>query len=146
MIFKRTVKFNKEKLGARLRKDWLSDCKRYRIYWRKVAFGVAVSPGYYALRFTATGWDFVAEHRPYRTYKRAEQVCMVAAGIEIPKKQRQKRRPKANSVAASTTMTAIDLTLTTSEPPRKRGRPKGSKNRKPRSDKGKKRGPQNGDT
>lgn len=133
MIFKRTTRFNKKKLGARLRKDWLSDCKRYRIYWRRVAFGVAVSPGFYALRLTTTGWDFVAEHRTYRTYRRAEVACLIAAGIEVPtpKKRRRKRVKPIN------TSVAMDAA------PRKRGRPKGSKNRKPRSDKGKKRGPRN---
>jgi hypothetical protein len=47
--FKRTSRFNTDKLSAKLRKDWISTKPtQYHIKWRCQAFGVSVKPGYQA--------------------------------------------------------------------------------------------------
>lgn len=82
--FKRTSKFNKEKLSPKVVKDWISSKpQRYHIRWRKQVFGVNVLPGYQAtflcyIPGNGSGkveiWGFV--DRPlYRTLKKAQDAC-----------------------------------------------------------------------
>jgi hypothetical protein len=82
--FKRTSKFNKERLSPKVLKDWISTKpQRYHIRWRKQVFGVQVLPGYQATFLCYTPgngsgkvemWAFV--DRPlYRTLKKAQDAC-----------------------------------------------------------------------
>ena len=82
--FKRTSKFNKERLSPKVVKDWISTKpQRYHIRWRKQVFGVQVLPGYQAtflcyIPGNGSGkveiWTFV--DRPlYRTLKKAQDAC-----------------------------------------------------------------------
>ncbi len=130
--FKLTTRFNVENLNRKLRKDWLSVCHRYRIIWRKQYMSVALLPRYFALRLNkredgTTLWDFAldSERRPYKTFKRAYRACCQAAGIvlEDSKPKRRKRIPK--KVEPVLTLPALVQNLQQ----KKRGRPKGSKNK-----------------
>jgi hypothetical protein len=139
--FKLTTRFNPENLGRKLRKDWLSKCHRYRIVWRKQFMGVDLLPRYFAMRLNKrpdgdTFWDFALdrERRPYKTFKRAYQACCKAAGIvleEETKPKRRKRIPK--KVEPIEAVAGAQLLLPpTSAPilqPKRRGRPKVSKNK-----------------
>jgi len=150
--FKLTTRFNTEKLSRKLRKDWLSTCHRYRITWRKQFMGVSVLPRYYAMRLNrrpdgTTFWDFAldSERRPYETYKRAYQACCKAAGIqleeELPKRRKKKEKKYTITISKSQLLShshednGCDIsagvpTLAQDLPiKRKRGRPKGSKNK-----------------
>lgn len=103
--FKTTTRFNPENLSRKLRKEWLSVCKRYRIVWRRQYMGIAMVPRYFAFRINKRSngdicWDFAVERRPYKTFKRAYRACCQAAGIQLEEEQ-----------------------------PKRRGRPKGSKNK-----------------
>ncbi len=136
--FRRTTCFNKEKQPAKERKDWLSHDKRYRITWRRVVLGVHVPARYYALKKLWVShpdggwpiWDFVKDRRPYRTLYAAVKACMQSEKIEIEAQLAPKRRQRKKT---ESTKTRTPLPV---EQPKKRGRPKGSKNKKPRVDKG----------
>lgn len=129
--FKLTTRFNPENLSRKLHKVWLSTCHRYRIVWRKQFMGVDLLPRYFALRINKREsdgepfWDFAldSERRPYKTFKRAYQACCKAAGIVLEEETKPKRRKRVPKKVEPVVATAQDL------PPKKRGRPKGSKNK-----------------
>ena len=77
MKFKRTTKFNPDNLSAKVHKNWLSEDKQFRIYWRRQAWGIAVPGAYFALRWQG-GWNFATDRRPYRTFKKAINECTKA--------------------------------------------------------------------
>jgi len=156
--FKRTTRFNKERLSSKLRKDWLSKDKKYHIYWRRQSNGVAVISRYYALRHEYIDhpdggwfmWNFAWEHRSYKTLKEAVVACMHAEHIEIEEKPKQRKRRKRKVIKMTDETSSQSLPFaerppekTTTDAPKRRGRPVGSKNQKPRADKGQKRGPRN---
>lgn len=159
--FKRTTRFNKEHLPAKLRKDWLSKDKKYRIYWRRQFRGVTLLGCYYALKYVHVNhpnggwfmWDFAYEHKPYKTLSAAVTACMRAEKLEVDEKIKPKRRRRrkqkvtimANEPAQQIPFAYTSIeTIPTTQPTKRRGRPPGSKNTKPRSDKGKSRGPRKG--
>ena len=84
--FKRTNRFNKDKLSVKLRKDWISKPTRYRITWRRMVFGVSVPPGFQATVFCCVPgnfeggktdmWAFVEPRRKlFKTMKKAVEAC-----------------------------------------------------------------------
>lgn len=81
MLFKRTTRFNPEKLPSKNRKVWLSEKPmRYRITWRDKVFGVSVDKGYQVLVESRKGngetfWDFADNKRLVRTFKRAQEIA-----------------------------------------------------------------------
>jgi hypothetical protein len=147
--FHRTTRFS-ESISAKQRKDWLSKDRHYRITWRSFAFGIKVPPGYYALIYKNSKhdhfdgyWDHADKRGLYKTLNSAITACMKAEKLEITKpsirtciKKGKKRHMTTNDLPA------LELVDDTSrvEVPKRRGRPKGSKNTKTRSDKGVKRG------
>jgi hypothetical protein len=100
-------------------------------------------------------WDFAldSERRPYKTYKRAYQACCKAAGIVLSEEKTPKRKRRASrgrevweTPPATLIPKVADLIppknrgrqakvksvaqeLLTEPVPKKRGRPKGSKNK-----------------
>jgi hypothetical protein len=120
MDFKLTTRFSD--LSRKLRKDWLSVCKKYRITWRRQYAGIELPPRYFALRLNKRScdgrifWDFAldTERRPYKTFKKAYQACCKAAGLQITDEVKKRKRQ----------VTAPNLQVK-----RGRGRPKGSKNK-----------------
>jgi hypothetical protein len=147
--FKRTTRFNKERLSLKLRKDWLSKDKKYHIYWRRQSNGVNVPSRYYALRHEYIDhpdggwfmWNFAWEHRPYKTLKEAVVACMRAENIEVEEKVKQRKRRKRKVTKMTDEINQQIPVAETPDAPKRRGRPPGSKNQKPRVDKGQKRGP-----
>jgi len=85
--FKRTSRFNLNKLSAKVHKDWISTKPaQYRITWRSQACGVDVSPGFQVLYYCYVPgnfdggkhlmWDFVdARKRLFRAFKKAKEAC-----------------------------------------------------------------------
>jgi hypothetical protein len=85
--FKRTSRFNKEKLGPKFHKDWISvKPARYRITWRSVVCGARVPAGFRVTFLCYTPgnfpggrfemWAFVdLEKRVFKTLKKAVEVC-----------------------------------------------------------------------
>jgi len=72
-IRKRTKKPNKL---------WLSECRQYRIIYRREVEGIAVSPSYSAcvvavrsMTDRARLWDFAYLRRSYKTLKKAQEAC-----------------------------------------------------------------------
>lgn len=155
--FKRTTRFNKERLSSKLRKDWLSKDKKYRIYWRRQSYGVVVNSRYFALKHIYINhldggwamWDFAYERRPYKTLKEAVVACMRAENMEVEEKPKQRRRRKRKVIIMTDETSSQSLPFTempferqvSTDAPKRQGRPIGSKNQKPRADKGQKRGP-----
>jgi hypothetical protein len=83
--FKRTNRFNKDKLSAKFRKDWISKTK-YRITWRRMVFGVQVPSGFQVTVFCCIPgnfeggktdmWAFVEPRRKlFKTMKKALEAC-----------------------------------------------------------------------
>jgi|WetSurMetagenome_2_1015567.scaffolds.fasta_scaffold122668_2 hypothetical protein len=129
MNFKLTTRFSS--VSRRVRKDWLSECKKYRIVWRKEYEGIELPPRYFALRQNYRAcdgrpfWDFAldSERRPYKTFRKAYVACCNAAGVivkaeDLPKRARSKIIVKKEPVQDTTPLVK-----------RGRGRPKGSKNK-----------------
>lgn len=82
MIFKRTTKYNPEKLPAKHHKVWLSaKPHRYRIVWRNKVFGINVDKGYQVLVEVTTSkgetiWTFAdMGKRLVRTLKRSQEIA-----------------------------------------------------------------------
>lgn len=126
--FKRTTRFNKDGLSTRKRKDWISTCKNYRIYWRCEAFGIDMVPRFYALKYkyvmnriNPDTWTFATDRRPYKTFKKAYEACCKAAGFEIKETKRKNKFERRKQLKK--------ITKTLEAPP--------IKVRKQRSDKGK---------
>lgn len=144
--FKLTTRFNPENLSRKLRKVWLSTCHRYRIMWRKQFMGVDLLPRYFASRLNKrdsdgeTFWDFAldSERRPYKTFKRAYQACCKAAGIVLEEETKPKRRRRSSKGNLQTAPQGAvrgsqseleERPVGPMSPPKKRGRPPGSKNK-----------------
>lgn len=85
--FKRTSRFNKDKVSIKVRKDWLSTKPtRYRITWRREAFGIKVPARFQAVVLCCIPgnfeggkteiWAFVDNNkRLFRTMKKAVEAC-----------------------------------------------------------------------
>jgi len=85
--FKRTSRFNLEKLSSKLRKDWISvKPARYRITFRRQVFGVSVPAAYQATCLCyvpgnweggkTQSWTFVDNKRKlFKTYRKAVEAC-----------------------------------------------------------------------
>jgi len=103
-------------------------------------------PRYYALKLSKTSddryyWDFALERRPYKTYKKAYQACCKSAGIVLVEKPQRKRicrgREIWEDIPASLVAPAniprkkkvVAPKLQDLPVQKRRGRPKGSKNK-----------------
>ena len=91
MKFKRTTKFNPDNLSAKVHKNWLSEDKQFRIYWRKQAWGIAVPGAYFALRWRGM-WDFATDRRPYKTFRKACDECIKSSTPNISPASKRIRR------------------------------------------------------
>jgi hypothetical protein len=66
--------------SAKTYKEWYDETKQYRVSWRKEAFGVAVTPGYFAcVRCVGESgeeyWGFVGRRGLYRSLTAAMDAC-----------------------------------------------------------------------
>ena len=66
-------------VSAKHYKEWYDETRQYRVLWRNEAFGVAVTPGFYAcVRCSRPGseyWGFVGRRGLYRTLTSAMDAC-----------------------------------------------------------------------
>lgn len=162
LTFRRTQAFNENVLPEKNRKDWISECGRFRIYWRNTVGGVKVPPAYYALMYRVLEagpvWDFAPPHdrRPYGKMKLALKACMRAICKDAKRIFIRKKREDEGIMVKAVDPNAITVRTrkVRSDKGRKRKVAETTpvvapvaapvvKTRKPRSDKGKKRGSRN---